>query len=109
MRNPLVLIIRGRSWGKYRGAGGQALLSALIGIQFFLGILLLGKGMILLGTLGASVGFGIQQGMQILGGQAVGFVSGEWKGAPSAAVRTMQLAIAILLAAAVVMALANTL
>jgi hypothetical protein len=106
---PLVLIIRGRSWGKYRGAGGQALISALIGIQFFLGILLLGKGMILLGTLGASVGFGIQQGMQILGGQAVGFVSGEWKGAPSAAVRTMQLAIAILLAAAVVMALANTL
>lgn len=106
---PLVLIIRGRSWGKYRGAGGQALIATLIGIQFFLGILLLGKGMLWLGTLGASVGFGIQQGMQILGGQAVGFASGEWKGAPAAAVRTMQLAVGILLAAAIVMALANTL
>jgi len=38
------------------------------------------KGMLLLGTLGASVGFGIQQATQIIGGQGVGFISGEWRG-----------------------------
>jgi L-rhamnose-H+ transport protein len=106
---PLWLLARHRSWGKYRGAAGQVAIASLIGIQFFLGVLLLGKGMLLLGALGASVGFGIQQGMQILGGQTVGLLSGEWRGSPSAASRTMIIATLTLLFAAVLMALGNTL
>jgi hypothetical protein len=106
---PLWLLVRNKSWAKYRGATGQAALSSLIGIQFFLGVLLLGKGMLLLGALGASVGFGIQQGMQILGGQTVGLFSGEWRGAPPAASRTMIWATAVLLGAAALMAVGNTL
>lgn len=105
---PIWLLIRNKSWGRYRGAMGQALISALIGVQFFLGVLLLGKGMLLLGALGASVGFGIQQGMQILGGQAVGLVSGEWKNAPSASARTMLLATIVLITAAILMAVGNS-
>jgi len=106
---PLWLLFRNKSWGKYRGAAVQALVSSLIGIQFFLGVLLLGKGMLLLGALGASVGFGIQQGMQILGGQTVGLVSGEWKGAPPPASRRMLAAVGLLLSAAVLMAIGNAL
>ena len=30
----------------------------------------------------ASIGFGVQQAMQMLGGQSVGFISGEWRGVP---------------------------
>lgn len=106
---PVWLLFRNKSWGKYRGSARQALVSSLIGIQFFLGVLLLGKGMLLLGALGASVGFGIQQGMQILGGQTVGIVSGEWRGAPIRASRTMTIATAFLLGAVMLMAVGNTL
>jgi hypothetical protein len=69
----------------------------------------MGKGMLLLGPLGASVGFGVQQAMQMLGGQTVGFASGEWRGINGTPRHQMYLAIAVLIAAAVVMAYGNTL
>jgi L-rhamnose-H+ transport protein len=106
---PAILITREGSWGRFAQYPGQVLVSAMIGIQFFAGVLLLGQGMLALGVLGASVGFGMSQGMQIIGGQILGFVSGEWKGAPSKARSLIFLAIALLLVAAVVLALANTL
>ncbi len=41
----------------------------------------MGKGMLLLGAApGASVGWGIQQAMQMAGTQMLGFASGEWRG-----------------------------
>ena len=52
-------------------------LSIIIGGQFCLAIALGGKGMVLLGVFGASVGAGIQQAMQMIGGQGLGFISGE--------------------------------
>jgi L-rhamnose-H+ transport protein len=106
---PAILIAREGSWGRFAKHPGQVLVSALIGIQFFTGVLLMGQGMLALGVLGASVGFGMSQGMQIVGGQILGFVSGEWKGAPSKARSLIYLAIALLLVAAIVLALANTL
>jgi L-rhamnose-H+ transport protein len=106
---PAILIAREGSWGRFAKYPGQVLVSALIGIQFFTGVLLMGQGMLALGVLGASVGFGMSQGMQIVGGQILGFVSGEWKGAPSKARSLIYLAIALLLVAAIVLALANTL
>ena len=80
-----------------------------IGINFILGVALMGKGMLLLGPLGASVGFGVQQAMQMLGGQTVGFASGEWHGITGMPRHQMYLAIAVLIAAALVMAYGNTL
>jgi L-rhamnose-H+ transport protein len=106
---PAILITREGSWSRFARHPGQVLVSALIGIQFFAGVLLMGQGMLALGVLGASVGFGMSQGMQIIGGQILGFVSGEWKGAPSKARSLIYLAIALLLVAAIVLALANTL
>jgi hypothetical protein len=67
------------------------------------------KGMLLLGALGASVGAGIQQAMQMVGGQGLGFMSGEWKGVDGTPRRQMYVAIVLLLIAAVIMAYSNTL
>ncbi len=106
---PAILITREGSWSRFAAHPGQILLSAFIGIQFFTGVLLMGQGMLALGALGASVGFGISQGMQIVGGQILGFVAGEWKGAPSKARLIIFTAIAVMLAAASILAFANAL
>ena len=47
--------------------------------------------------------------MQMLGGQTVGFASGEWRGITGTPRHQMYLAIAVLIAAALVMAYGNTL
>jgi hypothetical protein len=77
---PSYLMTKNKSWGVLAQSWKEILLAMMIGIQFCVSVTLMGKGMILLGAFGASVGFGIQQAMQILGGQGVGFVSGEWRG-----------------------------
>jgi len=59
--------------------------------------------------LGGSVGWGIQQAMQMTGGQALGFISGEWRGVYGRPRFQMYVAIAILIAAAIMMAYGNTL
>lgn len=106
---PAYLMTRKRSWGMLTQCWRDFALGAAIGIQFIIAVFLLGCGMVMLGVLGAAVGFGIQQAMQILGGQAVGFVSGEWKGVRGAPRRQMYAAIAVLIAGAAVLAFARTL
>lgn len=78
------------------------------GVQFFVAIVLLGIGSLKLGALGASVGWGIYQATQMIGGQAVGFMSGEWHGVSGRPRRQMYAAIAVLLIGAVVIAYGNT-
>ena len=80
---------------------------SLIGLQFILSIVFLGIGMLLLGPLGASVGFAIQQSMQVVGNQLVGFLGGEWKGIYGKARNTMYLAIIVILIAVVILASSN--
>lgn len=104
---PLVLLFRNRSWSRFVDAGAELLIAPLIGIQFFIGVLLMGKGMVLLGVLGASVGFGIAQGLQIIGGQIVGFSSDEWKDAENRPRNQMLLALVLILVAVTIMAAAN--
>jgi len=69
----------------------------------------MGKGMLLLGALGGSVGWGIQQAMQMTGNQGVGFLSGEWRGVRGKPREQMYLAIGILIVAAAIMAAGNSL
>ena len=45
----------------------------------------------------------------MLGNQALGFISGEWKGVPGTPRKLMYAAIAVLILAALVMAYGNTL
>ena len=77
---PAWLLTRNRSWGVLAANPGEIGLSVIYGVLFFAPSVLLGKGMILLGPLGASVGAGITNATLILGGQMLGFISGEWRG-----------------------------
>ena len=106
---PAYLMTKNRSWRVLGESGKELALAVIIGLNMALGVVLMGKGMVMLGAFGASVGFGIQQASQMLGGQAVGFVSGEWKGVFGIPRYRMYAAIGVLIIAALIMALGNSL
>ena len=101
---PAWLLTRNRSWSVLLSSPRELTLSVTIGIAFFLFFMTMGTGMRWLGALGASVGFGISQAAQILASQAIGFLSGEWRGVEGQPRRQMVRAIVLLLIAVAVMA-----
>jgi hypothetical protein len=106
---PAYLMTKNKNWSVLWEYWREGALSIAIGINFILGVALMGKGMLLLGALGASIGFGVQQAMQMLGSQTLGFASGEWRGVSGKPRHEMYIAITMLTAAAIVMAYSNTL
>ncbi len=104
---PAYLMTKNKTWNVMKGAGKEILLAIIISINLSVGIALMGKGMLMLGALGASVGFGVQQAMQMLGTQGVGFVGGEWKGVHGSPRRLIYTAVALLIIAALIMAYGN--
>ncbi len=102
------MLTRNKSWHVLAANPGEISLSLLYGLLFFIPSALLGKGMLLLGALGASVGFGVVQGTLILGGQALGFFSGEWRGVSGKPRAQIYLAIAVLLLSMGIFAFANS-
>ncbi len=106
---PACLLTRKRTWNVLLRHWPESLLAAVTGTQLILGVLLMGRGMVVLGALGASVGFGIQQAAQMMGNQGLGFVSGEWRGVRGRPRTLMVVAVGILIAAASIMAYGNTL
>ncbi len=104
---PACLMTRRKSWGMLFGSARETVLAIAIGVQFIIAIMMLGRGMLLLGALGASIGFGIQQTMQIMGNQGVGFASGEWRGISGGPRLQMYLALAILVLGAAILAAAK--
>ena len=103
------LMTRNRSWGVLFGSWREMLLSSIIGVHACVCIFFMGRGMLLLGALGASVGFGVVQAMQMVGNQGVGFLSGEWRNVHGTPRRRMYLAIIVLIIAACVIAYGNSL
>ena len=106
---PVYLMTKKRSWHVLHGNPKEMSLALLYGLLFFIPSILLGRGMVLLGPLGASVGFGIVQGTLILGGQALGFITGEWHGVTGKSRLQIYIAIAILLVSMFIMAVGNAL
>jgi len=106
---PAWLMTTRKSWGVLGGNPGEIGLAAMMAVGMSAAIVLMGQGMIWLGALGASIGFGVQQAMQMLGGQGVGFISGEWRGVPRGIVLTMVGAIAMPILGAAIMAYGNSL
>ena len=105
---PAYIMTRNRNWDQLLKFNNETILAALIGIQLVTGAILMGRGMVFLGILGASVGFGIQQALQIAGNQTVGFVSGEWKGIKGKPIRNMIIGLSIILISIIVLAYAST-
>ena len=93
---PAVLMTKNKSWHVLGQCRHELLLATLIGTQLIIAFAVVGYGSLLLGVIGASVGFGIQQATQIFGTQGVGFISGEWRGVHGKPRRQMYTAIAIL-------------
>jgi L-rhamnose-H+ transport protein len=102
------LMTRKGTWGLLFSRKEELLYGSLSGLQFIVSIVLFGRGMVFLGVLGASVGFGIQQSMQIAGNQIVGFVGGEWKGVNGKPRKIMYLGLAVILIAVFVFSYSNT-
>lgn len=105
---PAWLMTKNKSWKVLSGSLKELGLCIFMGFMGTLCFALMGKGMLMLGALGASVGFGIQQAMQMIGGQAVGFISGEWKGVHGTPRYQIYAAIALLILAAFIMAFGNS-
>jgi hypothetical protein len=106
---PAMLMTGRRSWHVLRESPREAGLSLIVGVNLFLAFALWFQGMILLGEMGGSVGFGIYFVAQILGAQALGLVSGEWRGVHGKPAIHMAVAVTILVVAAGIMAYAHTL
>lgn len=106
---PAYLMTKKKTWGLLLGNGSDVMLAIILGAQFILSVILMGRGMLLLGALGASVGIGIQQAMQIIGNQGVGFFSGEWRGIFGKPRLLMYASVGVLILAVIVMAYSNTL
>ncbi len=106
---PIYLMTQKKSWHVLSESRRELAWCLFMGVSGCIAITLLGKGMLLLGVLGASVGFGIQQATQLVGNMSVGFIGGEWRGVHGTPRNQMYAAIFVLLLAAVIMAYGNTL
>jgi L-rhamnose-H+ transport protein len=104
---PGYLLTKNKTWHILINNNKEVLIAISYGLLFFIPSILLGKGMLLLGTLGASVGWGITQGSIILGGQILGFASGEWKGIMGRPRKYIYLASGILLISMIILSLGN--
>jgi hypothetical protein len=105
---PAFLMTKRKSWGVLLTNWKEVGLAAIIAVQLLLALILPGKGMLMLGALGAAIGAGIQQAMQMVGGQGTGFISGEWRGVHGKPRLQMYVAIALLILAAFIMAYSKT-
>ena len=76
---PLLLVLKRHNWKCFLDLN-DFLLCMVRSALFVILILCMGNGMRCLGGLGASLGFGIYQGIQVVSSQSVGIISGEWHG-----------------------------
>ena len=106
---PVYLMSRKKSWNVLSTSTKDIGLSVIYGILFFSASVLMANGMLRLGALGASVGVGITQGMVIVGGASLGFLSGEWRGVTGKPRTQIYTAMAVLIAAVAIMAYGNSL
>jgi hypothetical protein len=105
---PIWYLTRKKTWGVITAHPFELFLCLLGGVQSTAAFALNGKGMLLLGALGASVGFGISQAMQMIGSQTIGFAFGEWKGVTGLPRKQIVWAILILIVAVIIMATGNS-
>ena len=102
----ILLLQRGGSWKLFRGApAGYWGWGALMGLLCFGSFIVYGAGANALGSLGAVVGWPLFMSMSLITSNTLGWISGEWKGAPPKAIRYAVTGMAILIVAITVIAL----
>lgn len=104
----LYLLQRNRSWGLFRGGWiRDGSMGVCMGIFWMGAMSLYGVGSVFLGALGTSVGWALFQIFMIMTANVSGVMTGEWKGAPGAAILTLLAGLALLAVATVLMAMGN--
>jgi L-rhamnose-H+ transport protein len=104
----ILLFQRGGSWKLFRGAPASYWgWSALMGVLCFGSFIVYGAGANALGSLGAVVGWPLFMSMSLITSNTLGWISGEWSGAPPKAIRYAVTGMAILIVAITVIALGD--
>ena len=103
----IFLMAKKGTWNLLFSRKDELLYGLIAGLQFIASIILLGRGMVFLGVLGASIGIGIQQSLQVVGNQLVGFIGGEWKYVYGRPRKTMYLGLVVILIAVMVFSYCN--
>jgi L-rhamnose-H+ transport protein len=104
----LYLLTRNKTWGLFReGWAYEGSMGGLMGIFWMGAMSLYGVGAVFLGALGTSVGWALFQIFMIITANLSGLMTGEWKGAPGAAIRGLWGGLVLLAVATVLMALGN--
>lgn len=100
---------RNGTWKLYRRSGIWLnwVLGSLMGVLWTGGILLYGRGSILLGELGPAIGWPIFQATIVIVSSALGALSGEWRNVEARFIRMNNAALAILVLAIVVLSIGN--
>lgn len=107
-----VFLIRRNGTGslfRESGTGWYWIAAAIMGIVWAGGIIVYGAGAVRLGHLGAYIGFPMMLIASILTGNVLGFIHGEWKNAGRTALRLMAGGVALLIAAILLLGVANSL
>jgi L-rhamnose-H+ transport protein len=104
-------MLRKRTWRKYvaPGSGRDFILAVVLGCLHFLAQIPYGMGATLLGTLGTTVGWGINIALSLLVANGFGFFTGEWRAAPRASIKALSLGLGTLVIAMIVLAHGNSL
>jgi L-rhamnose-H+ transport protein len=101
------LIWRNGSLSRFRTDGRNFLHVLVMGGLWILGVALYGAGATYLGDRGATVGWPILMSVTILTANAIGLISGEWKGVGTDVRRCLYAGLALLLAAVVLAGVAG--
>lgn len=100
-----VLLTRGRGWTLFAGApAAYWMWSCLMGVLCFGSFVVYGAGANALGPLGAVVGWPLFMSMSLVTSNTLGWLSGEWKGAPARASGYAAASVAVLILAIAVIA-----
>jgi L-rhamnose-H+ transport protein len=104
----LYLLKRNRTWGLFRGGWlRDGSMGLWMGIFWMGAMSLYGVSSVFLGTLGTSVGWGLFQIFMIMTANLSGVLTGEWKGAPRAAMLRLLAGLTMLAVATMLMAAGN--
>lgn len=95
-----------RHYGEPR-AGRHALLALSMGVMWMAGMGLYGAGARTMGPLGPSLGWALLMSSMVLVANLIGFLTGEWSGAPAGSRRQLFAGLGVLVLAIALMGFAN--
>jgi L-rhamnose-H+ transport protein len=104
------LQIKRGTWRKNFGPGAAYdwMNGALMGAIWFVAMIPYGMGAYYLGRLGTTVGWAMYTASTLIVANVLGFITHEWTGAPTRAVRMLYVGLGILVAAIVVLAIGSS-